>query len=83
MKNLKELRRDAGLTQYGLARLSGIRRAKISHAELGLAELTPNEIKLVRKIFLDVSAKKSARVLRACSGTDTASTETGKRLRSA
>jgi predicted transcriptional regulator len=64
MKNLRKLRRDAGLTQHGLAKLTDISRVKICHAELGMATLTPNEIASIRKVLIDVSQKKSARVLR-------------------
>jgi transcriptional regulator with XRE-family HTH domain len=64
MKNLRQLRRDAALTQYALAKATGIPRVKISHAELGIVTLSPDEIVLVRKFLLNVARKKSARVLR-------------------
>jgi predicted transcriptional regulator len=64
MKNLKQLRRDAALTQYGLAKATGIPRAKICHAELGIVALSSGEIALIRKILLKVARKNSARVLR-------------------
>lgn len=65
MKNLKKLRRDSGLTQYGLAGATGIHRWRISHAELGLITLTPEEIDMVRRILVAESKKKSERVLSA------------------
>jgi DNA-binding XRE family transcriptional regulator len=64
MKNLKQLRRDAMITQYALAKATGIPRAKISHAELGIVTLTPEESVLIRKCLLNIARKKSARVLR-------------------
>jgi DNA-binding XRE family transcriptional regulator len=63
MKNLRRLRRDAGMTQYGLAAATGIHRWRISHAELGLLKLTPEEIALVSKTLVNVSRRKSARVV--------------------
>jgi predicted transcriptional regulator len=62
MKNLRNNRRDAGLTQYALARATGIRRWRISHAELGLLKLTSDESSLVSKILVEISRRKSARV---------------------
>lgn len=63
MKNLKRLRRDAGLTQHTLAKATGIHRWRIAHSELGMAELTAAEIASIRKVLMEVSRKKSARVL--------------------
>jgi predicted transcriptional regulator len=63
MKNLKRLRRDAGLSQHALATKTGIHRWRIAHSELGMAELTEAEIAVIRKVLVDVSRKKSARVL--------------------
>jgi len=63
MKSLRKLRRDAGLTQYRLAKLSGTPRVKICHAELGIVTLTAKEIARIRKVVLAVARKKSARVL--------------------
>jgi predicted transcriptional regulator len=65
MKNLKQLRRDAMITQYALAKATGIPRVKISHAELGIVTLTSAEIVLIQKCLLNIARKKSARVLRA------------------
>ena len=63
MKNLKQLRRDAALTQHALAKATGIPRVKICHAELGIAKLTPDEVARIRKFVLDLARKKSERVL--------------------
>jgi predicted transcriptional regulator len=59
MKNLKRLRRDAGLTQYGLAKETGIHRWRISHAELGILTLAPEEVESIRKMLADAIQKKS------------------------
>jgi predicted transcriptional regulator len=83
MRKLKTLRRDAGLTQYALAAVTGIHRWRISHAELGLVELTKDEIRAIRKVLLDVSRNNSARVLRACSDTEPINSDRSGRLRSA
>jgi transcriptional regulator with XRE-family HTH domain len=64
MKNLRKLRRDAALTQYALAKATGIDRTKISHAELGMVTLNADECARIRKVLLDVTRRKSARVLR-------------------
>jgi transcriptional regulator with XRE-family HTH domain len=64
MKNLRKLRRDAALTQYALAKATGIDRTKISHAELGMVTLAADEIARLRNILLEVARKKSARVLK-------------------
>jgi transcriptional regulator with XRE-family HTH domain len=62
MKNLKELRKAAGLTQQHLGQLTNISRIRICHAELGLMKLTRDEVATIRKALVSVS-KKSARVL--------------------
>ena len=63
--DLRKLRRDAAMTQYGLANATGISRAKISNVELGILTLTPDESARVRKVLIDAARKKSARVLGA------------------
>lgn len=63
MKKLKQLWRDAGLSQHALAKATGLHRWRISHAELGMAELTPEEIATIRRVLLSACQKKSARVL--------------------
>jgi predicted transcriptional regulator len=86
VKNLKRLRRDAGLTQHALSKAAGIHRWRIAHAERGMIELTDDENQSIRKILLKVSRKNSARVLRSCSGlteTDEEAAHARGRLRSA
>jgi predicted transcriptional regulator len=78
MKNLKSLRRDAGLTQHALAKRAGIHRWRIAHFEKGMTDLTNDEICAIRKVLLDVSANNSARVLRACSDTEPVTARSGR-----
>jgi DNA-binding XRE family transcriptional regulator len=58
-KKLKKLRRDAGLTQYGLAKATGIQRWRVAHAESGILTLTPEEVELVRKALLERVRQRS------------------------
>jgi predicted transcriptional regulator len=59
MRNLKKLRRDAGLTQHELASATSIHRWRISHAELGMLKLTPNEVEAIRQVLATAIQKKS------------------------
>ena len=68
MRNLRELRKDAALTQRKLASAAGINHWRISHAELGHLRLNPGEIASIRKVLIDAARKKSARVLEALGG---------------
>ena len=82
-KHLRTLRRDAGLTQYGLSRKARIPRWKIANAELGFRKLLPEEIEAIRKVLLDSAQKKSARVLGALDDPGRAERNESTRLRSA
>lgn len=82
MRHLKKLRRDSALTQYALAKATGIPRVKISHAELGIVTLTSGEVASIRKVLLEVSQKKSARVLAALAGEGERGRHSDARLRS-
>jgi predicted transcriptional regulator len=64
MKNLKGLRRNAGLSQHALGSACGIARWRIAHSELGIVKLQASEISKIRKVLLAESKKKSARVLK-------------------
>jgi len=64
-KHLRTLRRQAGLTQYGLARKARVPRWKIANAELGERNLLPEEIEAIRKVLVDSARAKSAAVLEA------------------
>jgi len=65
MKNLRKLRRDAGLSQHALGAACGLPRWRIAHCEIGIIELKPDEVARIRKALLSVSQKKSSRVLAA------------------
>jgi transcriptional regulator with XRE-family HTH domain len=60
--NLRQLRKDSSLTQYGLAKLTRIDRTRISHAELGFVSLTADELARIRRVFITTSKKKLARL---------------------
>jgi predicted transcriptional regulator len=64
MKHLGKLRRDAGLSQHALGNAADIHRWRISHAELGMVDLTPDETSRIRRVLLDAARRKSARVLK-------------------
>jgi len=59
MKNLKKLRRDSGLSQHALAKAAGLHRWRISHAELGMADLSADEADAIRKVLAGELQKKS------------------------
>jgi len=82
-RKLKALRRDAGLTQFGLARRTGIPRWKIANAELGVRKLLPEEAEAIRKVLLVSAQEKSARVLGALDDPGRAGRSANVRLRSA
>ena len=65
MRRLKNLRRDSGLTQHELALASGVARWRISHAEVGLLRLAPEEVNSIREALVTVCEKRSTRVLRS------------------
>jgi transcriptional regulator with XRE-family HTH domain len=61
MKDLKEQRELAGLTQFSLSRRSGVSRMRLSLAECSEIDLDPEEKAAVRQILL---AAIEARMLR-------------------
>lgn len=67
MKNLKTLRKRAGLTQFALAQDTGIHRWRIAHCELGLIHLTRAEILQIRRVLVS-RARRNARALKALAG---------------
>lgn len=62
MKNLKQLRSDAGLTQNELARTARIERWKVAHAEVGLRPLNEDEEKAIRRALVVAVRVKTARL---------------------
>ena len=79
MNELKNLRRNCGLTQYELARRTRIHRWRISHAELGLLELTAAEVASVSAVLVKISSKRSARIASALSGVRKEERNVGRR----
>ncbi len=51
MKDLRELRRMVGFTQFRLAARSGVSRTKLSLAECGEIKLTNGEEQKVKKVL--------------------------------
>jgi len=62
MKTLRELREMAGLTQTRAARASGIHRAKLSMAETGEIELSPEEETAVRGALLRAIRERQTQI---------------------
>lgn len=60
MRKLTRLRRNSGLTQYQLAAATGISRAKISQAELGIRRFTDEEMNVIRKVLVERIRKNAA-----------------------
>jgi transcriptional regulator with XRE-family HTH domain len=60
MKDLREMRQLAGITQFALSQRSGVSRMRLSLAECGEAELDGEELARIRTVLLGAVA---ARVL--------------------
>jgi transcriptional regulator with XRE-family HTH domain len=67
-KHLKRLREMAGLSQYELAKLSGIARNRLSLFECGYIELQDEEYGLVEHTLRDVLIERQQNVRTALSG---------------
>jgi|HubBroStandDraft_2_1064218.scaffolds.fasta_scaffold531106_1 transcriptional regulator with XRE-family HTH domain len=61
MANLKEMRELAGITQFSLARRSGVSRMRLSLAECGDMELTLEEAKNIHVVLLAAIQLQHAR----------------------
>jgi hypothetical protein len=61
LKNLKEMRHDAGLSQHALAIACSINLWRISHAELGMLELSRLEQDAIRRVLAKAINKKTKR----------------------
>ena len=61
-RELRKLRKMAGLTQDELARLARIERTRISRAENGFAELRTRESTAVQRALLRVIRRRTARL---------------------
>lgn len=59
MERLLALRELSGLTQYTLARKSGISRVRLSLAETGQLALNPEEEARIRAVLLPVIGERS------------------------
>ena len=59
---IKQLRNLAGLTQYELARLSGVERTRLSLAENGHIRLEPSEYERVKKALIGAIRRRITRL---------------------
>lgn len=67
-RDLKELRLMAGLTQFDVARRSGVDRSKLSLVENGHVDLLPEEASAIRKVLLERIESRAAQLKAALSG---------------
>lgn len=58
----KALRELAGLTQFSAAHLAGIPRMRLSLAETGQVELSPEEAAALRRVYRAALLKRAAQV---------------------
>jgi DNA-binding XRE family transcriptional regulator len=72
--HLKRLREVAGLSQYELARLSGIARNRLSLFECGYIQLQDEEYGLAEHVLRDALIERQQRLRTALSGDRVAST---------
>jgi hypothetical protein len=71
-EHLRRLREIAGLSQYEVARLSGLTRNRISLFECGYVQLQDEEYSLAERAIRDVLMKKRERLGIALSNDETA-----------
>jgi transcriptional regulator with XRE-family HTH domain len=62
MKVLRKLRESAGLTQFAVARKSGVSRMRLSLAESGQLRLSPEEELAVREAIREGIEKQAAQL---------------------
>ena len=67
LKNLKKLRRTAGLTQFALHRATGVARTKLSLAECGQRVLNEREIKAILRVLHRQMRKRNEQIQEALS----------------
>lgn len=68
MKTLRALRERAGLTQFTVARKSGVPRMRLSLAECGQLRLRPEEEAAVRRAIREGIEERAARLQHLLSG---------------
>jgi len=67
---LRTLRQMSGMSQFELARRSGVDRSKLSLVENGHVELRPEEANVVRKVLLERIESRAAQFKSALSGSE-------------
>ncbi len=78
MHDLKTLRDLAGLTQHRAARAAGLTRSRLSEAECGEIELTPDEEARLRRVLLRAIEARAAQMQVALGGRRRATDEAAK-----
>ena len=68
MKELRKLRKKAGLTQFTVARKSGVTRMRLSLAESGQLRLRPEEEAAVREAIRQGIEQQATRLRHLLSG---------------
>jgi transcriptional regulator with XRE-family HTH domain len=67
MENIRKSREVAGLSQFAVAKRTGIPRMRLSLAECGEIELRANELNLVRKILREEIERRASTLQTALS----------------
>lgn len=62
MKDLKKLRRAAGLSQFALARVANVPRWRIAYAETGSLDLDAVEVARIRAAVLETARRNTQRI---------------------
>jgi len=75
MKALRRLRERAGLTQFTVARKSGVPRMRLSLAECGQLRLRPEEEAAVREAIREGLEQQAAQLRRLLASSQTKSQE--------
>jgi predicted transcriptional regulator len=79
MKNLVKLRKVAGLTQFTMAKKSGVSRWTVANYETGRVEYTPAERKKILAVLIDAIQKNVVDLQRELQN-DIAAETAGERL---
>lgn len=62
MKDLRAMRDMAGITQFALSRQSGVSRMRLSLAECGETDLSPEEKERVTEVLLAAIQRQHVRI---------------------
>ena len=56
--SLKHKRQEVGLTQFELAKLSGVMYSRLAYSESGRTKLTPDEIRKLKTTLAEYATRK-------------------------